>query len=109
MLIKSQGTNYDVRYRPGVEVVLAHTLSCLPNPENDGNIQLDVHIDGVNAEIEDPERYTITTINFSPKKQNVLCKQTAEDPKLRELKELINQRSPENMKDLQKTCVHIVL
>lgn len=83
-------------------MVLADTLSRLPNPENDGDIQLDERIDGINAEIEDPERYTIAIINFSPKKQDVLRKQTADDPKLRELKELIHQGWPENIKDMPR-------
>ncbi|XP_077364459.1 uncharacterized protein LOC144008938 [Festucalex cinctus] len=102
MLIKTQGYNYEVKYRPGAEMVLADTLSRLPNPENDGEIQLDERIDGVNAKIDDPGKYTIAMINFSCEKQEALRKLTADDPKLGQLKELIYKGWPDSMKDLPK-------
>lgn len=83
-------------------MVLADTLSRLPNPENDGDIELDERIDGIETEFEDPEKHTIAIVNFSPEKQNALCDQTADDPKLRALIELIHQGWPENIKDLPK-------
>ncbi|XP_056144370.1 uncharacterized protein LOC130119799 [Lampris incognitus] len=82
-------------------MVLADTLSRLPNPENHGDIELDEHINGIDAEIEDPELHTITIINFS-EKQDALHTETAEDPKLSVLKELIHQGWPEKIQDLPK-------
>lgn len=81
-------------------MVLADTLSRLPNPENDGDIELDERIDGIDTEFEDPERHTIAIINFSPPKQDALRSQTADDPKLNALREFIHQGWPENIKEL---------
>ena len=53
MLIKTQGYNYEVMYRPGTQMVLADTLSRLPNPENNSNIELDERIDGIDAGIDE--------------------------------------------------------
>ena len=60
-------------------MVLADTLSRLPNPENHGDIKLDERIDGIDAEIEDPERHTVAIINFSYEKQDALRTETAKD------------------------------
>ncbi|KAL2083766.1 hypothetical protein ACEWY4_021539 [Coilia grayii] len=65
MLIKTQGYNYEVKYRPGVDMVPADTLNRLPNPQNDGDIELDERIDGIDTEFEDPDRHTIAIVNFS--------------------------------------------
>lgn len=83
-------------------MVLADTLSRLPNPENDGDIELDERIDGIETEFEDPERHTISIVNFSPEKQDALCNQTAEDPKVCVLMELIQQGWPDSIKNLSK-------
>lgn len=47
VLIKTQGYNYEVKYRPRAEMVLADTLSRLQNPENGSDIELDERIDGI--------------------------------------------------------------
>lgn len=83
-------------------MVLADNLSRLPNPENDGDIELDERIDGIETESEDPEKHTIAIVNFSPEKQNALRNQTADNPKLRAMIEFIRQGWPKNIKDLPK-------
>lgn len=63
-------------------MVLADTLSRLPNPENHGDIELDERIDGIDAKIEDPGKQTVAILNCSPGKQTALCREAAEDPQL---------------------------
>lgn len=83
-------------------MVLADTLSWLPNPENNSSIELDERINGVDAEVEDPEIHSVAMINFSPEKQDTLHMETTNDPTLNALKELIHQGWPDNIKDLPK-------
>lgn len=83
-------------------MVLADTLSRLPNPENNGDIEFDERIDGVELEMEDPELYTVALIHFSPEKQDVLRTETAKDLRLSALRELIMGGWPEEIKDLPK-------
>ena len=52
MLLKIQGYNFDMVYRPGEQMNLADTLSRLPNPENDQDIELDERVDGLEIEAE---------------------------------------------------------
>ncbi len=54
VLIKTQGCNYEVMYWLKTQMVLADTISQLPNPENNSNIKQDECINGIDAEIEDP-------------------------------------------------------
>uniref|UniRef100_A0A8C2EQ68 Gypsy retrotransposon integrase-like protein 1 n=1 Tax=Cyprinus carpio TaxID=7962 RepID=A0A8C2EQ68_CYPCA len=102
MLIKTQGYNYSIVYRPGCQMILADTLSRLPNPENNEDIELDERIDGLDTEFEDPEHHTVAIVNFSPNKQESLRMETAKDPKLSALKEIIHQGWPDRIQDLPK-------
>ncbi|KAL0148840.1 hypothetical protein M9458_055849 [Cirrhinus mrigala] len=102
MLIMMQGYNYSIVYRPGNQMILADTLSRLPNPENNEDIELDERIDGLDAEFEDPEHHTVAIKNFSPNKQEALRTETAKDPKLSALKEIIHQGWPDRIQDLPK-------
>ena len=47
MLLQIQGYNFKVKYRPGDTRVLADTLSRLPNPKNNAEIELDLRVDGI--------------------------------------------------------------
>ena len=49
MLLKIQGYNFDMVYRSGEQMTLANTLSRLPNPENDRDIELDERVDGIRS------------------------------------------------------------
>ena len=50
MLLKIQGYNGDIVYRPGEQMTLADVLSRLPNPEHDRDIELDKRVDGLKLE-----------------------------------------------------------
>ncbi len=102
MLIKTQGYNYSIMYRPGNQMILADTLSRLPNPENNKDIELDERIDGLDAEFEDTEHHTVAIVNFSPNKQEALRTESAKDLKLSALKEIIHQGWPDKIQDLPK-------
>ena len=45
MMLKLQGYNFTIEYRPGSDMVLPDSLSRLPNPENTMTINLDVRVD----------------------------------------------------------------
>ena len=66
-------------------MVLADTLSRLPNPENNAEIELDLRVDGIDLVIDDPECKTIALINFPPHKRQLLRDETTHDPLLNEL------------------------
>ena len=85
MLMQIQGYNFTVRYRPGKEMILADALSRGPNTENNSPIQLDLRVDGIDIQLEDPTYKTIALINFSKPKQQQLKDETASDPILCEL------------------------
>ena len=72
MLLQIQGYNFKVKYRPGETMVLADTLSRLPNPENNSEIELDLRVDGIDLVIDNPEYKTIALINFPPHKRQLL-------------------------------------
>ena len=100
MLLKIQGYNCQIEYRPGKEMILSDTLSRLPNPENNDEIDLDVRVDGIDLEAEDHEHQTIALINFSMHKQRKLQEETTKDPTLNAIKEIVYQGWPTNIKDL---------
>ena len=78
MLLQIQGYNFKVKYRPGKTMVLADTLSRLPNPENNAEIELDVRVDGIDLVIDDPQCKTIALINFPPHKRQLLRDETTQ-------------------------------
>ena len=47
MLMKIQGYNFEIEYRPGDKIILTDTLSRLPNPINNGDVDLDMRVDGL--------------------------------------------------------------
>ena len=72
-------------------MLLADTLSRMPNPQNNAEITLDMRVDTI---IE------MAMINFSPHKQDQLRHETACDPVMQELKQIILTGWPESIKDL---------
>ena len=62
MLLKIQGYNFAIEYRPRDKMILADALSRLPNPINNDDVDLDVRVDGLALEAEDPQHLTIVLI-----------------------------------------------
>ncbi len=100
MLLKIQGYNFTIQYRPGTEMVLADTLSRLPNPKEHKEIPLDVQVHTMDLEVEDPEGLTVALINFRKEKEDQLREETKKDPVLNSLAELIYVGWPNAMKEL---------
>ena len=90
MLLQIQGYNFKVKYRHGKTMVLADTLSRLPNPENNAEIELDVRVDGIDLVIDDPQCKTIALINFPPHNRQLLRDETTQDPLLNELQSIVH-------------------
>ena len=84
-------------------MILADTLSRLPNPINNDDVDLDVRVDGLALEAEDPQHLTIALINFPTAKQQLLNDETLRYPVLNALKEVIYNGWPDNMNELQVT------
>ena len=63
-------------------MILADTLSRLPNPINNDDVDLDVRVDGLALEDEVPAHLTIALINFPTAKQQLLKDETWRDPVL---------------------------
>ena len=85
MLLKIQGYNFELEYRPGKELVIADALSRLPNEENCETVEVDMQVDLVKFHSE-----RLYNIRIS----------TQQDPVLNELKEVILLGWPEKQKDL---------
>ena len=86
MLLKIQGYNFEIEYRPGDKIILADILSRLPNPINNDDGDLDVRVDGLALEAEDPQQLTIALINFTTAQQQLLKDETWRDPVLNAFK-----------------------
>ena len=52
MLLKVQGYNFKVEYRPGEQVILAVTLSRLPNLTINDDVDLDVKADRLSSTLD---------------------------------------------------------
>ena len=100
MLLRVQGYNFDIVYRPGSEMVLADALSRLPNREQCKDIDLDIRVDCININIDTVELRNIGLINFSEDKQSQLIMETSRDRTLNALKEYVYNGWPENIKEL---------
>ena len=108
MLLKIQGCNFEIEYRPGDKLILADTLSRLPNPINNDDVDMDVRVDGLALEAEYPQHLTIALINFPTARQQLLNAETLRDPVLNALKEIIYHGWPDNVNalpsDLRAYC-----
>lgn len=93
LLLKIQGYNFQLEYKPGPELVLSDTLSRLPNPENNREIPLDLRVDG----LEDDSDISIESLNFSETRLEQIRTETNKDPILCQLKEMIVQGWPVNI------------
>ncbi len=98
MFMKLTGYNFDLVYRPGKDMILADTLSRLPNPENSEDVQLDVRVDGV--DMHDVDDCSIDLVNFGTSKRDELKTATCADPVLNMLKEVVLTGWPDDIKSL---------
>ena len=89
MLLKLQGYNFKLEYQPGKELVVADTLSRLPNSTEHETIDLDVRVDHV---------------RFQTDRLNSIRESTQNDPILKQLSETIIIGWPSEMKELP-TCL----
>ena len=92
LLVKIQGYDCDVIYKPGSEMTLPDTLSRLPNPKKKADVQIDLHIDEVMA-VQD--EYNHDLASFTPTKQAQLQRETASDPTLKLLSRTIQEGWPD--------------
>ena len=97
LLIKIQGYNFDIEYKPGNTMLLSDTLSRLPNQSKNKEIPLDLRIDGVNLEDIDSQ---MDLINFGSAKQCALQEETHKDPTLIELRKMVNTGWLETIKEV---------
>ena len=81
-------------------MILTDTLSRLPNPINNDDVDLDVRVDGLALEADDPQHLTIALINFPTAKQQLLKDETLRNPILNMLREVIYRGWLENVKEL---------
>ena len=85
MMLKLQGYQLDIEYRPGREMTLADTLSRLPNARNGETIDLDVRVD---------------LVKFSTDRLNNIRDATKRDSTLNQLSEIITTGWPESIKEI---------
>ena len=98
LLIKIQGYNCDVQYKPGKHMVLSDTLSRLPNPSDAQDIPLDIRVETISAEVEDI--LNVDLIFFGQNKREQLQRETSRDPVLRELVQLVTNGWPDTIKEV---------
>ena len=71
LLVKLQGYDFDVEYKPGSTMVLADVLSRLPNPNNIEEIPLDVRVGEICIN-DTPITLNVDLVNFGSHKQDAL-------------------------------------
>jgi hypothetical protein len=90
LLLKVQGYDFTIRYRPGSQMIISDSLSRLPNPEDVEPISLDIRVDNVELDL----------INFTAEKQAQLRSETRKCPTLNALSDTIYQGWPDTIQDL---------
>ena len=99
LLIKVQGYNFTIEHKPGAEMIIADALSRLPNPQNTGDVPLDVHVGSILFDdIEDT--VGIDLLHFGSAKQEELRVQTARDPTLQMVREFVHTGWPATIQEL---------
>ena len=81
-------------------MILADTLSRLPNPINNDDVDLGVRVDGLALEADDPQHLTIALINIPTAKQQLMKDEALRDPVLNAMKESVYSGWPHNVKEL---------
>ena len=89
MLLRVQGYNFNIVYRPGSQMILADALSRLPNSGHCRDIDLDTRVDNIDFDNDTIELRNIGLINFSDGKQSQIVSETSRDSVLNALKEYV--------------------
>ena len=102
LLVKIQGYDFQLVYRPGNQMIIADVLSRLPNPEKNDEIPLDVTVDDIMLEVDDENACSIDLINFSINKRMQLREMSTADHTLCALQRVVYSGWPDTIKDLPK-------
>lgn len=97
MLMKIQGYDFNLVYRPGAEMVLSDTLSRLPNLANNHILDLD-DVDII--AMDEIDQVELDLLNFSTDKQKQIREETSKDDTLRALAQVIYTGWPDTIQDL---------
>ena len=81
-------------------MTVADTLSRLPNPKDKGAVELDLRVDGIEMTTAEVYHCDIDLVTFSQRKQHQFRDQTARDPTMNALMEIMIQGWPDSIKDL---------
>ncbi len=79
-------------------MILSDTLSRLPCPDNNHDIHLDTRVDGIAIGKQDLDSKPIMLLNFTEDRLRAIQKETAEDPELHLLTQIILKGWPEDIK-----------
>ena len=85
LLIKIQGYDFQLVYRPGSQMIIADTLSRLPNTEKNAEIALDVTVDDILTDENDERLHNMDLINFSTAKRVQLKELSASDHTMQQM------------------------
>jgi len=99
LLVKIQGYNCHVKYKAGKEMFLSDTLSRLPNPSRKKELRLD-EVDTIDVEDSDTLNLDMDLVHFGNNKRQQLIEETARDPILHQLSQLINDGWPDTIKEV---------
>ena len=102
LLVKIQGYDFQLVYRPGNQMIIADVLSRLPNPEKNDEIPLDVTVDDIMLEVDDENACSIDLINLSINKRMQLREMSTADHTLCALQRVVYSGWPDTIKDLPK-------
>jgi len=103
LLIKVQGYDFDIIYKPGTKMILSDTLSRLPNRAKTDEIPLDLQVDSITLDdLEVPQN--IALVNFGATRQDELQRETVNDPTLSTVKQLIVSGWPDSIKEVPETA-----
>jgi transposase InsO family protein len=101
ILTKVQGYTFDLKYKPGSQMVLSDTLSRLPNPKKINDVPLDILVESMDLEDSEHTQH-MDLVNFGQSKRESLQKETSSDPVLRGLSQIIQEGWPDAIKELPK-------
>ena len=101
-LIKMQGYDVQLVYRPGNRMIIIDVLSRLPNPEKNADIPLDVTVDDIVLDVDDENACSIDLINVSINKRVQLREMSTADHILCALQRVVYSGWQDTIRDLPK-------